>query len=101
VRCITKENTIDQPSLKIVQLLPLLKDKALATKDMEVTHIGCATVHQLVIGFLPVDFEVDPIQNIARGTDCLSPEPSRCPMLIEHRPSHLKEGSVFLSTTPF
>jgi hypothetical protein len=44
VRCITKENTIDRPSLKLVQLLPFLNDKALATKDMEVTHLGCATV---------------------------------------------------------
>jgi hypothetical protein len=40
VRCITKENTIDRPSLKIVQLLPFLKDKALATKEMEVTYLG-------------------------------------------------------------
>jgi hypothetical protein len=37
VRCITKENTIDRPSLKLVQHLPFLKDKTLATKDMEVT----------------------------------------------------------------
>jgi hypothetical protein len=59
VICITKENTIDRPSLKLVQLLPFLKDKALPTKDMEVTHLGCATVHQLVTGFLLVDSEVD------------------------------------------
>jgi hypothetical protein len=52
VRCITKENTIDRPSLKLIQLLPFLKNKALATKDMEVTHLVCATVHQLVTGFL-------------------------------------------------
>jgi hypothetical protein len=44
VRCITKENTIDPPSLKPVQLLSFLKDKALATKDMEVIRLGCATV---------------------------------------------------------
>jgi hypothetical protein len=55
VRCITKENTIDRPSLELVQLLPFLKDKLLATKDMEVTHLGCATMHQLVEGFLLVD----------------------------------------------
>jgi hypothetical protein len=52
VGCITKENTIDRPSLKLIQLLPFLQDKALATKDMEVTHLGCATVHQLVAGFI-------------------------------------------------
>jgi hypothetical protein len=59
VRCITKENTIDRPSLKLIQLLPFIKDKALATKDMEGTHLGCATVHQLVIGFLLMHSEVD------------------------------------------
>jgi hypothetical protein len=61
VRCITKENTIDRSSLKLVQLPPFLKDKALATKDMEVTHFVCATVHQLVSGFLLMHFEVDPV----------------------------------------
>jgi hypothetical protein len=59
VRCITKENTIDQPSLKLVHLLPFFKDKALATKDMEVTHLGCVTVHQLVAGFLLMHSKVD------------------------------------------
>jgi hypothetical protein len=59
VRCITKENTIDRPSLELVQLLPFLKDKAHATKNMEVTHLGYATVHQLVTCFLLVDSEVD------------------------------------------
>jgi hypothetical protein len=50
--CITKENTIDRPSLKLIQLLPFLQNNALATKDMEVTYLGCATVHQLVACFL-------------------------------------------------
>jgi hypothetical protein len=62
MRSITKENTIDQPSLKLVQLLPFIEDKALATKDMEVTHIRCATVHQFVTGFLFVQSEVDPVE---------------------------------------
>jgi hypothetical protein len=100
VRCITKENTIDRPSIKLVQLLPFLKNKALATKDMEVTHLGCAIVHQLVTGFLPVHSELDPIRNIARSIHHLSPEPSGSPMLIKHHPSHLTQGSVFPSTTP-
>jgi hypothetical protein len=73
VRCITKENTIDRPSLKLVQILPFLKDKALATKDMEVTHLGCASVHQLVAGFLLMHSEVDPVRNIACGIHRLSP----------------------------
>jgi hypothetical protein len=95
VRCITKENTIDRPSLKLIQLLPFLKDKTFATKDMEATHLGCTTVHQLVTGFLFVDSKVDPVRNIARGIHRLSPEPSQSPMLIEHRPSHFTPGSVF------
>jgi hypothetical protein len=84
VRCITKENTIDRPSLELVQLLPFLKDKALATKDMEVTHLGCATVHQLVTSFHLVDFEVDPVRNIAHGIDRLSPEPVRALFVPSH-----------------
>jgi hypothetical protein len=63
VRCITKENIIDRPSLKLVQLLPVLKDKALATKDMEVTHLGCANMHQLVAGFLLMHSKVDPVRH--------------------------------------
>jgi hypothetical protein len=52
VRCITKENTIDRPSLKLIQLLPFFKDKTFGTKNMEVAHLGCATMHQLIAGFL-------------------------------------------------
>jgi hypothetical protein len=66
VRCITKENTIDRPSLELVQLLSFLQNKALATKYMEVTHLGCATVHQLIAGFLLMHSEVDPFRHIAR-----------------------------------
>jgi hypothetical protein len=61
IKCITKENTIDRPSLKIIQLLPFLQNKALATKDMEVTHLRCVTVHQLIAGFLLMHSEVDPV----------------------------------------
>jgi hypothetical protein len=61
MRCITKENTIDRPSLKLIQLLPFLKNKTLAYKDMEVTHPRCATVHQLVAGCLLMHSEVDPV----------------------------------------
>jgi hypothetical protein len=95
VRCITKENTIDRPSLKLVQLFPYLKDKALATNNMEVTHLECVTVHQLIEGFLLMYSEVNPVRNIARGIHRLSPEPSQSPMLIKHRPSHLTQGFVF------
>jgi hypothetical protein len=61
MRCITKENTIDRPSLKLIQLLAFLQNKAFATKDMEVTHLGCANMHQLIACFLLVHSEVDPV----------------------------------------
>jgi hypothetical protein len=61
MRCITKENTIDRPSIKLIQLLPFLQNKALATKDMEVTHLGCAAVHQVIAFFLLMHSEVDPV----------------------------------------
>jgi hypothetical protein len=94
MRCITKENTVDRPSLKLIQLLPFLQNKALASKDMEVTHLGCATMHQLIAGFLLMHCEVDPVRHIARGINCLSPEPSRNPMLIKHHPCHLTQGPI-------
>jgi hypothetical protein len=84
-----------RPSLKLIQLLPFFQNKALATKDMEVTHLGCATVHQLVAGFLLMHSEVDPVRHIARGIHRLILEPSQSPMLIKHRPSHLTQGPVF------
>jgi hypothetical protein len=61
MKCITKENTIDQPHLEHVQLLPFLKDKGVATKDMEATLLGCVIVHQLVTGFLLVDSKVSSV----------------------------------------
>jgi hypothetical protein len=54
IRCIIKENTIDRPSLKLIQLPAFLQNETLATKDMEVTHLGCATMHQLITSFLVV-----------------------------------------------
>jgi hypothetical protein len=104
MRCITKENTIDQPSLKLIQLLPFLKNKTLASNDMEVTHLGCDIqrhVHQLIAGFLLRHSEVDPVRHIAHGVHRLSPEPSRSPMLIKHRPAISHKVLFFLSTTPF
>jgi hypothetical protein len=61
MRCITKENTIERPSVKLIQLLPFLQNKALPTKDMEVTHLGCATVQQLIACFLLMHSKVDPV----------------------------------------
>jgi hypothetical protein len=93
MRCVTKENATNRPSLELVQLLPFLKNEAFTTKDMEVTHLGCVIVHQLIAGFLLVDPEVHPVRHKARGIDRLNPEPSRSPMLVEHRPSHIAKGS--------
>jgi hypothetical protein len=61
MRCITKENTIDRPSLELIQLPAFLQNETLATKDMKVTHLGCATMHQLIACYLLVHSEVDPI----------------------------------------
>jgi hypothetical protein len=61
MRFITKENTINRPSLKLIQLPAFLQNETLATKDMEVTHLGCATMHQLIACFLLVHSEVDPV----------------------------------------
>jgi hypothetical protein len=61
MRCITKENTVDRPSLKLIQLLAFLQNKSFPTKDMEVIHLGCATVHQFVACFLLMHSEVDPV----------------------------------------
>jgi hypothetical protein len=61
LRCITKVNTIDRPSLKLIQLSAFLQNETLATKDMEVTHLRCATMHQLIACFLLVHSEVDPV----------------------------------------
>jgi hypothetical protein len=61
MRCITKENTIDRPCLKLIQLLPFLQNKAFATKDMEVTHLGSSTMHQLIACFLLEHSKVDPV----------------------------------------
>jgi hypothetical protein len=99
MRCVTKENAIDRLSLELVQLLPFLKNEAFTTKDTKVTHLGCAPMHQLITGFLLVNFEVNPVRHIARGIDRLSPEPSRSPMLIEHIRAISHKVLFFLSTT--
>jgi hypothetical protein len=46
-----KKKAIDRPNLEVVQLLPFLKNEAFTTKDMDVTRLGCAIVHQLVASF--------------------------------------------------
>jgi hypothetical protein len=50
---ISKENPITRPSLKFVEF-SLLKNKALATKDSEMTHLGCPSMHKLITG-LPLE----------------------------------------------
>jgi hypothetical protein len=50
---ISKENPITRPSLKLVEF-SLLKNEALAAKDLEITHLGCPTMHKLVTG-LPLE----------------------------------------------
>jgi hypothetical protein len=50
---ISKENPSTRPSLKLVEF-SLLKNKALAAKDSEMTHLGCPTMHKLITG-LPLE----------------------------------------------
>jgi hypothetical protein len=95
MRCITKENAINRTSFQLVQVPTFLQNKAFTNKYMEVSHLGCAIVHQFISGFLLVDPKVHPVRHVASGIDRLSPEPSWGPMLVEHRPSHLNEGSGF------
>jgi hypothetical protein len=48
---ISKENPITRPSLKLVEL-SLLKNRSFATKNSEMTHLGCPTMHQLITSLL-------------------------------------------------
>jgi hypothetical protein len=48
---ISKENPITRPNLKLVEFA-LLKNKALAAKNSEMTHLGCPTMHKLITGLL-------------------------------------------------
>jgi hypothetical protein len=68
---------------------------------MEVTHLGCATVHQLVASFLLVNPKVDPVRSIARGIDHLSPDllGVLCSSSIVRAISH--KVLFFLSIMPF
>jgi hypothetical protein len=50
---LSKENPITRPSLKLFEF-SLLKNKALAAKDSEMTHLGCSTMHKLITG-LPLE----------------------------------------------
>jgi hypothetical protein len=95
MRRITKESVVNRPSRELVKSLAFLKNEAFASKDMKVTHLGGSTVHQLIARSLLVDPEVNPVRHVACGIDRLSPEPSYSLMLIEHRPSHLTQGSIF------
>jgi hypothetical protein len=49
VSSIMKENTINRPRLKLIQILALLKNESFATENVEVTHIGSATMHKLIV----------------------------------------------------
>jgi hypothetical protein len=78
-----------------------LQNKAFATKDMEVTHLGCATVHQLIAGFLLMHSEVDRVRHIARGIHHSAQNHLGvlCSSSIVRAISH--KVLFFLSTTPF
>jgi hypothetical protein len=48
VGSITKENTIDLPGIKLIQIIAFLQNEALASKHMEMTYLGSATMNQLI-----------------------------------------------------
>jgi hypothetical protein len=62
---------------------------------MEMTHLGSATVHHLIACLLRESSEKNHVRSITRGIDRLSLEPPQSPMLVEHRPGHLTQGSIF------
>jgi hypothetical protein len=82
MRSITKENTIDRLSLKLIQILAILQNKVFASKHMEMTHLGSVTVHHLIARLLLERSEKYLVQHVARGIDHHKPEPPRSPMLV-------------------
>jgi hypothetical protein len=61
---------------------------------MEMTRLGSATVHHLIARLLLEILEKKPIRDITCGIHCLSQEPPRSPMLIEHHSSHVTQSFV-------
>jgi hypothetical protein len=68
---------------------------------MEVTHLGCVTMHQLVTSILLMHSEVDPVRNIACGIHRSAQNLLEvlCSSSIVRDISH--KVLFFLSTTPF
>jgi hypothetical protein len=58
-------------------------------------------MHELIAHPFNESPKKNQVPNMARGVHRLGPISSQSHMLIEHHPSHLKKGTVFLSTTPF
>jgi hypothetical protein len=79
---ISKENTITRPSLKLVEF-SLVKNKALAAKNSEMTHLGCPTMHQLITGLLLESSQKNPIRDMTNRIDHLSPIPPRSPVTTQ------------------
>jgi hypothetical protein len=90
----TKENVIERLSLKLIQILAFFQNEALASKHMDMTSFGNATVHHLIACLLLECWKENLVRDIARGIELLSPEPPRNLMLIEHHYGHLTQGSI-------
>jgi hypothetical protein len=61
VSSITNENTIDRRSLKLIHILVVVQNKALASENMERTHLGSETVHHLIERLLLESSEKNPV----------------------------------------
>jgi hypothetical protein len=88
VSSLTKENTIDRPSIKLIQILALLYNKAYASENMEMTHLRSATMHQLIACLLLESSEKNLVRHIPHVIDGLSPKPPWSPMLTSSGPFH-------------
>ena len=94
MRSITKKYPIRGPGLRLVQIT-LLEHEALASKHPEMAYLGWQPKPQLIRCLLHKGSKKNAVRNMASGVDCLSPIFPRCPMLIEHRPSHLNQSPIF------
>jgi hypothetical protein len=92
---ITQENPIRGPRLKLIKPT-LLENKAPTTKSPEMAHFRCSPLHELIARLVQEGPKKNPVPNMASCIHRLHPISSRSPMLVEHRPSHLTKGMIFL-----
>jgi hypothetical protein len=92
---ITQENPIRKPRLKLVKPT-LFENEAPTTKSREMANSRCSPVHGLIARLVQEGPQKIPVPNMASGIHRLRPISPRSPLLIEHRPSHVTKGTIFL-----